>query len=207
MTKLLPFILLGLFLLALVGFVLYWFYGGEEYEEDEEGKPIDPLAVTGPDALGDTLATTRDEMKRTARASRMIKMKESLERSLDSRSGASGEAVAGRTLSAKDRMTMPWFMLVGAAGSGKKRILANTGLELPFGEPSEVDGTRKDAGKWWFFEHAIVLEAPAAAPGATVGAQTLPPGQTVADTSLGWNRSEEHTSELQSPNVISYAVF
>src|SRR4051812_21197220 len=179
MAKLLPFILLGVMILGAVGVLLYWFFGGEEYEEDEDGKPIgdDTLAITGPDALGDTLTTTRDEMKRTARASRMIAMKESLERSLDSRSGS--QEVQGKQLSNKDRMTMPWFMLVGADGSGKKTILANTGMDLPWGPPIEVDSHRKDAGKWWLFEHAIVLEAPAAAPGATVGAQTLPPGQTV----------------------------
>src|ERR1051325_11692043 len=32
-------------------------------------------------------------------------------------------------------------------------------------------------------------------------------GMTVGDTTLGTTRSEEHTSELQSPYVISYAVF
>ena len=183
MMRWLPYILLGVTVLGGVGFLLYWFFGGEEVEEAEEGyEGSDTLMITAADGSRDPLATTASEQfKTTARKSRMIALKESMERSLDSREGE------GATLSSKDRMSMPWFMLVGADGSGKKTILANTGLPLPWGPPLEVDSQRKDAGKWWLFDQAVVLEAPAAAPGATVGAQTLPPGQTVADTSVGWN--------------------
>ena len=98
----------------------------------------------------------------SARKSRMIALKESLEKSLDSREG--------QTVTQKNRMAMPWFLLVGADGSGKKTVLANNGLPLPYGPPLEVDSHRKDAGKWWLFEDAVVLEAPAAAPGTTVAA-------------------------------------
>jgi type VI secretion system protein ImpL len=162
------------------GFFWYLIWGGEE-EEDVEETGVDPLGITAADGgMIDTLATTTEELKTTARESRMIRMKESFERSLDSREGRAHG-------SAKDRMTMPWFMLVGADGSGKKTILANNGLDLPWGPPLEVDNKRKDAGKWWLFEDAVVLEAPPASPGTTAGTTTLPPGQTVADSSVGWS--------------------
>ena len=160
---------------AFLGF--YWFFGGEE----EDDNTPDPLEVTAAERrTNDALATTTEEYRGAARKSRMIALKESLERSLDSREGmAQG--------SARDRMIMPWFMLVGADGSGKKTILANNGLDLPWGPPIEVDSVRKDAGKWWLYEDAVVLEAPAASPGATEGSSTLPPDQTVVDSSVGWS--------------------
>jgi type VI secretion system protein ImpL len=174
------YVIIGVAVVSFGGFFWYLIWGGEEEEEaDETG--VDPLGITAADGgMVDTLATTTEELKTTARESRMIRMKESFERSLDSREGRAH-------VSAKDRMTMPWFMLVGADGSGKKTILANNGLDLPWGPPLEVDSKRKDAGKWWLFEDAVVLEAPPASPGTTPGTTTLPPGQTVADSSIGWS--------------------
>src|SRR5688572_22758764 len=178
-----PLLLVGLGVLMLAGFGWYMLFGGEEEEDEKErggsGADADTLAITTP-GMDATLLTTAEEFRSTGRKSRMIALKESLERSLDSRE-------TGIKLSSQDRMKMPWYLLVGADGSGKKTLLANTGLSLPFGPPLEVDSQRKDAGKWWLFDQAVVLEAPAASPGTTAGAQTLPPGQTVADTSIGWN--------------------
>lgn len=178
-----PFAILGFGFLMVLAFGLYMLYGGEEEEDENErgksGIDADTLATTAP-GMDATLLTTAEEFRSTGRRSRMIALKESLERSLDSRE-------TGVKLSSQDRMKMPWYLLVGADGSGKKTLLANTGLPLPFGPPLEVDSQRKDAGKWWLFDQAVVLEAPAASPGTTAGAQTLPPGQTVADTSIGWN--------------------
>jgi type VI secretion system protein ImpL len=178
-----PFAILGVGAVFTAFFIWYLVAGGEE-EDDEtsegrSGLDADTLAITTP-GMDPNLLTTAEEFRSTGRRSRMIALKESLERSLDSRE-------TGVKLSSQDRMKMPWYLLVGADGSGKKTLLANTGLSLPFGPPLEVDSQRKDAGKWWLFDQAVVLEAPAASPGTTAGAQTLPPGQTVADTSIGWN--------------------
>lgn len=178
-----PWVILGLGIVMTLGMGWYLLFGGEEEVDGTEGgRPgidDDTLATTAP-GMDATLLTTAEEFKSTARKSRMIALKESLERSLDSRE-------TGMKLSAQDRMKMPWYLLVGADGSGKKTLLANTGLSLPWGPPLEVDSQRKDAGKWWLFDQAVVLEAPPAAPGTTDNASTLPPGQTVADTSVGWN--------------------
>src|SRR5687768_16089550 len=175
----LPWLIIAFAVLSGVGLVWYLMAGGEE--EDAEDAGDDPLAITAAEGgITDRLAITTEELKTTARESRMLAIKESLQRSLDSREGRA-------QTSAKDRMHMPWFMLVGADGSGKKTILANTGLELPWGPPIEVDPLRKDAGKWWLFEQAVVLEAPPASPGTTAAASTLPPDQTVADASVGWS--------------------
>jgi len=177
------YVIIAIALLSAAGLGWYLLYGGEDEEDaDDLGGP-DALSITAADGspLSDALATTaNEELEITARESRMVALKASLQRSLDSREGKA-------QMSAKDRMTMPWFLFVGADGSGKKTILANTGLPLPWGPPLEVDSHRKDAGKWWLFEQAVVLEAPPTSPGTTAVGQTLPPDQTVADASVGWN--------------------
>lgn len=186
MTALPPWVMYALIAMAVIsvaGLVWYLVWGGDEEDDHEDSGGPDALSITAADGspLSDALATTAsEELQTTARESRMVALKESLERSLDSREGKA-------QMSAKDRMSMPWFLLVGADGSGKRTILANTGLPLPWGPPIEVDSRRKDAGKWWLFEEAVVLEAPAASPGTTAVGQTLPPDQTVADASVGWN--------------------
>src|SRR5437868_5463087 len=168
MQQLLPWILIGLSVLGGIGLLVYnWLQPDEDDDEDYEG--ADTLMITAADGgKKDEFSTTTEEYRGGARKSRMIALKESLEKSFDSREG--------ETVTQKNRMAMPWFLLVGADGSGKKTVLGNNGL--PYAPPLEVDSHRKDAGKWWLFEEAVVLEAPAAAPGATVAAQTLPPGQT-----------------------------
>jgi type VI secretion system protein ImpL len=177
--KNLPLILIGISLLAGIGMMIYNWLRPDEYEDEDEFEGQDTLMMTQGEGKKDEFATTTEEYRGGARKSRMIAMMESFEKSVDSREGAQ--------IGSKDHMKMPWFLLVGADGSGKKTVLANNGLALPFGPPLEVDSQRKDAGKWWKFEDAVVLEAPAAAPGTTPGTQTLPPGQTVADTSIGWH--------------------
>lgn len=178
----LPWVVIGVAVFSGAALLWYLFFGGEDDDADaQEPTGADAFSITSAErGFEDTLATTADELKTTARESRIIALKQSLERSLDSRE-------ARAPTSAKDRLSMPWFMLVGADGSGKKTILGNTGLPLPWGPPLEVDSHRKDAGKWWLFEDAVVLEAPPAAPGPSAAAATLPPDQTVADTSVGWN--------------------
>ncbi len=185
----LAFLLISLAVLGIVGLILYWFFGGDDEEpgaEDRAAFPTaDALGITaseGSAAFRETLATTAEEYRGSGLRSRMVALRQSLERTLESRQAMS---VGGE--GARDRMSMPWFMLVGADGSGKQTVLANTGLPLPWGPPLEVDSKRKDAGKWWLFEDAVVLEAPRAAPGTTSGTTTLAPGQTVADASVGWS--------------------
>jgi type VI secretion system protein ImpL len=179
MRNWLPWLIIGLSILGGIAMLVYNYLRPDEEEEGEELEGSDTLMITAAEGKKDDLATTTEEYRGSARKSRMIALKASLEKSLETREGTQAAA--------KNRMSMPWFMHVGADGSGKKPILSNTGLPLPYGPPMEVDSHRKDAGRWWLFEDAVVLEAPAAAPGATPGATTLPPGQTVADASVGWN--------------------
>jgi type VI secretion system protein ImpL len=178
MPQWLPWLLMGMSGIVFLGLAWYMVAGGEDDEIPGDG--ADPLSITASEKATDPFAQTTEEQRGSAgRKSRVNALKESLERSLDEREGIRG--------SDKDRMLMPWFMLVGADGSGKKTILGNNGLEQPWGAPIEVDSVRKDAGKWWLYDDAVVLEAPAASPGATAGSSTLPPDQTVADASIGWN--------------------
>src|SRR5947207_8962782 len=126
LKQLLPWILIGLSLLGGIGLFVYSMITGDEEEEETEG--TDPLATTAADGtrLGDTLGVTSEEYRGVPRKSRMMALQESLEKSLDSREGVAQTS--------RNRMTMPWFLLVGADGSGKKTILSNTGLRLPYGE-------------------------------------------------------------------------
>lgn len=178
-------LLVVLLVIAGIGgaFFLWQWYKSDEEEQEGEGG-FDGSGTTqmiGPDGettLSETLMTTASE---GARKSRMMALKESLEASLETR-GSAADA------SAKDRLTLPWFLLIGGEGSGKTTLLANTGLPLPYGPAFEVDSRKKDAGRWWLYEDAVVLEAPAALPGTTSVSTTLVPEQTQAvNTSEGWN--------------------
>ena len=193
-----PLIFIVLGLLVGGGLLVYFFFFVREEDEDEEkpgGSAGAKTRMEGADAdtRGESLQATSAEYK-GARKRRLLAFKDSLERTLD-RQGEGAEAT--------DRMSMPWFLLVGAAGSGKTTMLANTGLPLPYGPAFEVDSRKRGAGRWWLFEDAVVLEAPPASAGAAAGDSTLSPGQSNApDSSHGWStllellRSERPDSPL-----------
>ena len=183
MSPLLLLLIILLIGLAGGGYFLYQWYISDE---DDEGEGFDGGGTTqmigrdGETTLSETLMTTAAEGG--ARKSRIIALKESLEASLETRHGDVEDA------SGKDRLSLPWFLLIGGEGSGKTTMLANTGLPLPYGPAFEVDSRKKDAGRWWLYEDAVVLEAPAALPGTTSASTTLVPEQTQAlNTSEGWN--------------------
>ena len=140
-------IILGVTFLAMA---IYLFVNRGDDDEDEDED--DATRLMGPGA--DTLDIESDETR--ARKSRMIALKDSLDRSLQTRTGVNAAEV--------DRLAMPWFMLVGTEGSGKRSLLANTGLPLPFGPPVELDHSKKDGGRWWTFDDAVVVEAPTVKP-------------------------------------------
>jgi type VI secretion system protein ImpL len=68
--------------------------------------------------------------------------------------GADGER---RTVS-----ELPWYMFIGAPGSGKTTALLNAGLRFPLGDPrggdvlQGVGGTRNC--DWWFTDEAVLLD-------------------------------------------------
>lgn len=173
----LPWVIMVLGLGLGVGLMIY----NVVREEDDD---------TEDDANAATRAADRSAFTRTAdeqapgstaddqasQKSRIVGLKQSLEISVD------GMGMRPAT----DRMTMPWYLLVGPAGSGKTTLLEHTGLALPYGPAFEVDPKRRDAGRWWLFEEAVVLEAPPAGMSAADSSMTL--GKTLPpDTSEGWN--------------------
>src|SRR4051812_14799255 len=132
MQKWIPWIIIGVSVVAGIGLFIWNYLQPEEDEEDAfEGDAT--LAMTADGAKkDDPFATTTEEYRGGgARKSRMLAMMESFEKSLDSSEG--------QAATSKDHMRMPWFLLVGADGSGKKTVLANNGLALPFGPPLHVD--------------------------------------------------------------------
>lgn len=68
---------------------------------------------------------------------------------------------AGRRLdraAAGDRHRVPLFLLLGGEGSRDSDLLANAGLELPFGAPAEA-GTDLGQGRgFWFLDRGVVLD-------------------------------------------------
>lgn len=56
------------------------------------------------------------------------------------------------------RYEIPWFLLLGAAGSRPRGLLADLGMGLPFGPPAEMLPPSGAGCNWWFFDGAIVLE-------------------------------------------------
>jgi type VI secretion system protein ImpL len=74
---------------------------------------------------------------------------------------------------------LPWYVIIGAPGSGKTTALVNSGLHFPLpgagGVPSVtgVGGTRNC--DWWFTEEAVLLD--------TAGRYTTQESDTMADAS------------------------
>lgn len=63
---------------------------------------------------------------------------------------------------ARDIYQLPWYMLIGAPGSGKTTTLQNSGLEFPLMEQLGIDpisgvgGTRQC--DWWFTNEAVLID-------------------------------------------------
>jgi type VI secretion system protein ImpL len=76
---------------------------------------------------------------------------------------------------------LPWYLVIGAPGSGKTTALGNSGLKFPLGDQfgpdpiAGVGGTRNC--DWWFAEDAILID--------TAGRYTTPDGKSDADK-IGW---------------------
>ena len=158
--------------------VIYSLASSDEEEDDEDEVGGSTMKMSGSHGM-----ETQELPETEARKSRMIALKDSLERSLQTRTGI-------KEAGGIDRMAMPWFMLVGTENSGKRTLLANTGLPLPYGPPVEVDSSKKDAGRWWLFENAVVVEAPTIKPAPkpiTASDSTYATASLGVDTSDGWN--------------------
>lgn len=172
----LPMIMMIIGGVVLVAFMAYSFFRDDEEDDDE-----DDLVDGSGGKLSSSSVSTLDVPEAEARKSRMIALKDSLERSLQTRAGAKSSSL--------DRMALPWFMLVGTENSGKRNLLASTGLPLPYGPPVEVDSTKRDAGRWWLFEDAVVVEAPTVKPAPKAAAPNDSTAHTamIGDGSEGWN--------------------
>lgn len=76
---------------------------------------------------------------------------------------------------------LPWYLVIGAPGSGKTTALGNSGLKFPLGDQFGPDPIAGVAGTrncdWWFAEDAILID--------TAGRYTTPDGKSDADK-VGW---------------------
>src|SRR4051812_15524807 len=173
---LVPIAILAVF--ALMALAYAWFTRGDEDDDDDDEEDGATVRMSG--AHADATLELPESAEMRARKSRMIALKDSLERSIQTRSGAAAAEV--------DRLSMPWFMLVGTEGSGKKALLAATGLPLPYGPPVELDHSRKDGGRWWTFEDAVVVEAPTVKSTSKHAASDVTSAEPApADVGESWN--------------------
>jgi type VI secretion system protein ImpL len=57
---------------------------------------------------------------------------------------------------------LPWYMFIGAPGSGKTTALLNAGLRFPLGDPRGGDALQGIGGTrncdWWFTDEAVLLD-------------------------------------------------
>ncbi|MEQ8710441.1 MAG: type VI secretion protein IcmF/TssM N-terminal domain-containing protein [Rhodospirillales bacterium] len=53
---------------------------------------------------------------------------------------------------------IPWYLMIGEAGSGKTTALANSGLNLPMGRPVESETGQRPPVSWWFYDRGVVLD-------------------------------------------------
>ncbi len=57
---------------------------------------------------------------------------------------------------------LPWYMFIGAPGSGKTTALLNAGLRFPLGDPRGADALQGVGGTrncdWWFTDEAVLLD-------------------------------------------------
>jgi type VI secretion system protein ImpL len=57
---------------------------------------------------------------------------------------------------------LPWYMFIGAPGSGKTTALVNAGLRFPLGDPRGGDVVQGVGGTrncdWWFTDEAVLLD-------------------------------------------------
>jgi type VI secretion system protein ImpL len=64
-----------------------------------------------------------------------------------------------RHLGAGDsRYRLPWYLLLGEEASGKSRLFADSGLNLPLGAPAEPSPDSGEGVAFWFFDHGVVLD-------------------------------------------------
>ena len=77
---------------------------------------------------------------------------------------------------------LPWYLIIGAPGSGKTTALSNSGLKFPLGDRFGPDPIAGIAGTrncdWWLTEDAILID--------TAGRYTTPDSKSDADR-IGWH--------------------
>jgi type VI secretion system protein ImpL len=81
----------------------------------------------------------------------------------------------------KNLYELPWYVIIGAPGSGKTTALVNSGLHFPLEQRSGKGALRGVGGTrncdWWFTEEAVLLD--------TAGRYTTQDSDAAAD-SAGW---------------------
>jgi type VI secretion system protein ImpL len=67
----------------------------------------------------------------------------------------------GRRRAASD---LPWYLFIGAPGSGKTTALLHAGLRFPLGDPPGEATLHRSGGTrdcdWWFTDEAVLLDTP-----------------------------------------------
>ncbi|TVP52163.1 MAG: type VI secretion system membrane subunit TssM, partial [Halomonadaceae bacterium] len=127
-------------LLLVVGFLLRHLWRSRRQRADNEKVVNEMMAVTEEDdLLKEELNTQRERMRK---ALALVK-----------------KWRPGRFRSVYE---LPWYMIIGAPGSGKSTALLNSGLEFPLKEEMGIDAVKGVGGTrycdWWFTNRAVIID-------------------------------------------------
>ena len=106
--------------------------------------------------------------KKEAETPDMLAVRQRFERALltlrRARFGAGGGLLAGwkAKLNGRYLYELPWYLIIGAPGSGKTTALLNCGLKFPLAEKAGGDAIRGVGGTrncdWWFTDQAVLID-------------------------------------------------
>ncbi|HEY2433465.1 MAG TPA: type VI secretion system membrane subunit TssM [Vicinamibacterales bacterium] len=186
-------ILIGLLLIV----VFIWFAG--PYFAFADWRPLDPptnrliaigvvigcwiawrllkrlRAMRAGDRLLAAVAAPRPQAQEEATPAEVVKLRERFEEAV-------GALKEQQRTSGTSLYDLPWYVIIGAPGSGKTTALLNSGLKFPLeqrvgkGALRGVGGTRNC--DWWFADEAVFLD--------TAGRYTTQDSDAASD-SVGWS--------------------
>ncbi|MEY4561437.1 MAG: hypothetical protein RLZZ618_714 [Pseudomonadota bacterium] len=149
-------LLIGAIVLLIVLRKLWQFWGARKTNEKVVNQLLAPAAGTSPDAASAEIKTLGE---------RFAKALDTLKRAKFDQ-GQSGMAGMWNGLSSRVGKRylyeLPWYVIIGAPGSGKTTALINSGLNFPLAEAMGEHAVRGVGGTrncdWWFTDQAVLID-------------------------------------------------
>lgn len=149
--------LIGLIFLAYIGKKLWELFKAKRTNQKlMEGllQPAPAAAAAAPSASAEEVATLNKRFEEAVSVLRQVRL-----------------SAAGRKPGVSDMLSLsgrqylyqlPWYIFIGAPGSGKTTALINSGLQFPLAEKFGTNSIRGVGGTrncdWWFTDEAVLLD-------------------------------------------------